>query len=88
MPYLLCYYCGNVRCYNHNILPLTFVRSGYVYLDYGNVGNIRGAYSWARTAVSSTLAWYLYTDPTVIHPSNGNMRNDGFPLRCLYPGSA
>lgn len=70
-------------------LPLAFVRSGYVYLSYGYVSNV-GEYgrAWSRTPKSSTHAYYLGMHPTYVNPSDYYIRYGGFPLRCLYPGSA
>ncbi len=72
-------------------LPLAFVRSGVFYPDYGAANGVgSGGFGRSRTASSSTYAYYLGFNPTDIGPSNdyyGN-RYYGFPLRCLYPGSA
>ncbi len=71
-------------------LPLTFVRSGYVYLSSGyiNYGGSEGD-TWARTAQSSTNARYLRFRTSNIYSSGSNGdRYLGFSLRCLYPGSA
>ena len=70
-------------------LPLAFVRSGYVSLGYGQARNA-GEYGcgWSRTAISSSYAYYLYMGTTNVNPSDYNNRWNGFPLRCLYPGSA
>ena len=70
-------------------LPLAFVRSGYVCLSYGYVSNV-GEYgcAWSRTPKSSTHAYYLGMHPTYVNPSDYYIRYGGFPLRCLYPGSA
>ena len=70
-------------------LPLAFVHSGGVFLGYGNVDYVgNGGWHWSHTASSSTNAYLLDTFPGYIDPSGGNNRYYGFPLRCLYPGSA
>ena len=64
-------------------LPLAFVRSGGVYLDYGYVNYVgeRG-YPWSRTAKSSRSAYYLWMTSTDVNPSGYYSRWNGFPLRC------
>ena len=70
-------------------LPLAFVRSGYVNVNDGKVYVVGlSGYGRSRTASSSTDAYYLYFYPTDVYPSYSNRRWYGFPLRCLYPGSA
>ena len=70
-------------------LPLAFVRSDAVRLVEGSV-RYAGYYGcgWSRTASSSTGAYYLAMNPTNVNPSDSTVRYYGFPLRCLYPGSA
>ena len=70
-------------------LPLAFVRSGYIYPPDSVVNNvgISGGW-WARTVYSSIDAYYLYLYSTSVNPSSNYRRIHGFPLRCLYPGSA
>ncbi len=72
-------------------LPLAFVRSGWTNVSTEYEGAIwRVGYegdSWARTAVSTTFARYLYLSPTVVGPSNSAVRWAGLSLRCLYPES-
>ena len=68
---------------------LAFVRNGYVYLNLGQAGVIgENGYRWSRTVWSSTNAYNLSMYPTTILPSGDYTRYYGFPLRCLYPGSA
>lgn len=71
------------------VLPLTFVRSGAVNLNGGMVW-VLGQYGsyWSRTAYSSTNAYYRDFYPPGVTPSRSYNRWAGFPLRCLYPGSA
>ena len=67
-------------------LPLAFVRSGYVYLNFGFVFNVGDyGYNWSRTAKSSTIAYHLNMDPSdVDSESNEDDRWVGLPLRCRY----
>ncbi len=66
-------------------LPLAFVRSGWTNVSTEYEGAIwRVGYegdSWARTAVSTTFARYLYLSPTVVGPSNSAVRWAGLSLR-------
>ena len=76
---------------NYNIAspPLSFVRSGFVILDYGSLRyfGING-YGWssasqAFTSVTSATAYYLGFGASGVHPSDGpDNRWDGFPIRC------
>ena len=44
---------------------------------------------WSRTVQSSTSIYSLNTYSNYVYPSSYNYgRYSGFPLRCLYPGSA
>ena len=80
---------GQTAATNIVQLPLAFVRSGWVNIGNGYTNNVgeRG-YGWARTSNSSTYAYSLYFNTAYVRPSNSNDRYSGFPLRCLYPGSA
>ncbi len=80
-------------------LPLAFVRSGNVDINDGRLyiggwstgdGQVAPAhgYGWSRTARLSALAYGLGFNTTGVYPSNYYNRWYGFPLRCLYPGSA
>lgn len=70
-------------------LPLAFVRSGYVRLNYGYAQYVGGSGGlWSRAANSSYYAYSLYFYTTGTNPSYDNTRYFGLPLRCLYPGSA
>ena len=70
-------------------LPLAFVRSGYVNVNDGKVYSVGSSgYGRSRTASSSSGAYYLTFNPTDVYPSYYYHRWYGFPLRCLYPGSA
>lgn len=89
MPYLLCYYCGNVCCYNYNISSLPFVRSGNIVVSDGNfnvIGYVGGYRS--STIESNTQSYMLWFKPDVVYSVQGWNLHAGFPLRCLYPGSA
>ena len=67
---------------------LAFVRSGYIYPSSG-AGYVGGSgYGWSRTAGSSANAYHLSLYPTSVSSSTNDGRYHGFPLRCLYPGSA
>ena len=69
-------------------LPLAFVRSGYVRLNYGYAQYVGGSGGlWSRAANSSYYAYCLYFYTTGTNPSYDNTRYFGLPLRCLYPGS-
>jgi hypothetical protein len=69
-------------------LPLAFVRSGNVYIDYGRLVSTGyvGDY-WSRTANSATTGRDLIFHTTYVNPSLNDNRWNGFPLRCLYPGN-
>ena len=68
-------------------LPLAFVRSGWVNVESGAVWYVgNSGYGWSRTAKSSTTAYFLGMNPTVVDPSGNNHRWVSLPLRCLYPG--
>ncbi len=86
MPYLLCYYCGNVCCYNYNISSLAFVRSGWTNVSTEYEGAMRyvgeNGYYWAHTSVSSVIAYDLVMGPTHVYTSNYNYRYFGLSLRC------
>ena len=70
-------------------LPLAFVRSGGVILNYGQTGLIgESGYSWSRTIGLSPVAYVLVVAPADIASSRNSNRFYGFPLRCLYPGNA
>ncbi len=71
-------------------LPLAFVRSGYVSLYNGQARNAgEYGYGWSRTASNNpNYAYYLGMNTTNVNPSNYGNRGNGFPLRCLYSGSA
>ena len=65
-------------------LPLAFVRSGFVGVDYGYVtGADYETTLRSRTSVSATDAYVLASDPTLVYPSNIAVRYNGRPLRCL-----
>ena len=80
---------------NYNIAspPLSFVRSGFVILDYGSLRyfGING-YGWssasqAFTSVTSATAYRLGFSASSVYPSDGpSNRWYGFPLRCLPTG--
>ena len=68
---------------------LAFVRSGYVSISNSSLyaaGSI--GYNWSHTSDSSIEAYRLSLDSTDIYPLFSSHRFNGFPLRCLYPGSA
>ena len=65
-------------------LPLAFVRSGFVDVGYGYVGSAGYVTTLrSRTSVSATDACILYSNPTIVGPSDGAVRYNGRPLRCL-----
>ena len=65
-------------------LPLAFVRSGFVGVDYGYVtGADYETTLRSRTSVSATDAYVLASDPTLVYPSNIAVRYNGRPLRCF-----
>ena len=69
-------------------LPLAFVRSGNVNLNYGQERIVgESGYGWSRTTSSSTDGRALWFNPTGVHPSGSHHRWGGFPFRCLYPGN-
>ena len=71
-------------------LPLAFVRSGYVRPDNGilTATGYEGG-NWSRSSgASASVARHLTLSAQGIITSNSNGRLFGFPLRCLYPGSA
>ena len=72
-----------------------FVRSGYVYLDYGFMmaAGING-YDWSSFATNKVWtnpglgALILFFYPTGLYLSNGpDPRHVGFPVRCLASGA-
>ena len=68
---------------------LAFVRSGYVDLPSGNIGSVgRSSGNWSRTFYSFTYAYNLWITYATVGSSNSDYNYRGFPLRCLYPGSA
>ena len=76
--------------YNIASPPLSFVRSGVVYLGRGALRyfGVTG-YGWslisvAFTSVTSAAAYYLDFHASGVGPSYGpNSRWHGFPIRCL-----
>ena len=71
-------------------LPLAFVRSGYVRPDNGilTATGYEGG-NWSRSSgASASVARHLTLSAQGIITSNSNGRLFGFPLSCLYPGSA
>ena len=70
---------------------LTFVRSGWVNVSTDYEGAMRyvggSGYEWSRTASSSAAVYRLGFSSTGLG-MNAEDRYWGFPLRCLYPGSA
>ena len=72
-------------------LPLAFVRSGRIYLDYGWVGGM-GTEGFSRMRSIYTEdgvgAYSLRFNTTAVNPNGRNGQCIGLPLRCLYPGSA
>lgn len=71
-------------------LPLAFVRSGVLlYVDGLYGGGIEGSI-WSHTSKSSTVAYRLLFNIGNVYPaySYDVGRWAGFPLCCLYPGSA
>ena len=68
---------------------LAFVRSDAIRLDNGNIGYAGGnGYAWSRIAISLINTYYLNFNTTGVNPSSSGDYWFGFPLRCLYPGSA
>jgi hypothetical protein len=68
---------------------MAFVRSGYVNITIGQAGIIGGnVYVRSRTASKDTNAYILASAISMVYPSYSDVRFYGFPLRCLYPGSA
>ncbi len=68
---------------------LAFVRSGYIGISSGYTNNIGNyGYGWPRTVNLSTNAYRLNFGVSNMNPSSSDSRYIGFPLRCLYPGSA
>ena len=68
---------------------MAFVRSGYVHT---NVNSVFGAgeygWAWPMTAFSPLTAYRLSFGLANVTLSSEAYRYYGFPLRCLYPGSA
>ena len=62
--------------------PYYFVRSGYI---YGGTLYASGVYSfyWSRTVSSSTTAYRLGFDGSVIYPARSNYRYGGWSIRCV-----
>jgi len=68
---------------------LAFVRSGVIYPHHGTAGYVgEWGWGWSRTVQSIAYAYFLDMNPGDVGPSNSSYRWHGFPLRCLYPGSA
>ena len=66
------------------ISPLSFLRSGNY--NYSNgARNVRGSngFYWSRRSRSSTYAYNLGFDSTLVYPQDGYGRGRGFALRCL-----
>ena len=68
---------------------LAFVRSGSISIADATVANF-GYYGYYRSsiAISSFDARFLNFNTANVSPSGSGFRWRGFPLRCLYPGSA
>ncbi len=45
-------------------------------------------YNWSRTAAQSSYGYFFYVNGDYIGPSGRDYKFYGFPLRCLYSGSA
>ncbi len=68
---------------------LAFVRSGDISINVGVVNGVGDRlYGWSGSAVSNTNAYGMGINLTDVYLSNSSARRLGFPLRCLYPGSA
>ena len=81
------FYC---KLNHYMILPLYFVRSGDIVLDYGTLrGYGESDYVWSRSAATylsptSAKTYYLYFNASAVRPSHGPVdRQVGFPVRCL-----
>ena len=59
------------------------MRSGYVRPGYGlsRAGNL--GYYWSGRALSSSRAYYLYFDSSIVDPSNDYGRYNGLSVRCV-----
>ena len=72
--------------------PPAFVRSGWINVSTTYDGNMRyvgnAGYNRSRTVQSSTSVYHLYTNTMNVNSSDVGGLWLGFPLRCLYPGSA
>ena len=71
---------------------LAFVRSGWLNIGTTDDSIMRyvgdGGWIRSRTAGSSIYAHYLSFNVSSVTSSGNSNRFVGFPLRCLYPGSA
>ena len=63
--------------------PLNFAYAGYYGYSSGSL-NSETAYGdfWSRTAVISTVAYYLRFNSSAVNPQSYYDRGSGFPLRC------
>jgi len=68
---------------------LAFVRSGWVGINGGKIyGFGNGGRYWTGMNQSSIYAYRLYFYTDDVSSSDVYDKYFGFPLRCLYPGSA
>ena len=45
-------------------------------------------YGWSQTIRTPLVVYFLGSNPNDVLPSTFSSYSIGFPLRCLYPGSA
>ena len=68
---------------------LAFVRSGNIVVSDGNFNVVGYVGGYRSSTVESNLQNYmLWFKPDVVYSAQGWNLHAGFPLRCLYPGSA
>ncbi|MBR3180024.1 hypothetical protein IKF57_00620 [Candidatus Saccharibacteria bacterium] len=77
-------YTGSTSLSSENLekAPLYFVRSGYVYSSQQNVAGYDGYY-WSSSVYSSSDAYYLVFDSSIVYPTFKYDRFYGFSVRCV-----
>ena len=64
--------------------PLAFVYTGrYNYYNGSLLNEGSSGYYWSRTASSGSNAYYLYFSSSSVAPQYGNVRGNGYALRCV-----
>ena len=64
--------------------PLSFIRSGVYYWDYGGLSNrTNNGYFWSSYASSVTNSRSLGFGGRSLSPQNGINKGDGFAVRCV-----